>query len=475
MADTGLEGAVELALLALDDAEDLVPALREVRERRGHGLDHNLRGRAQERLRPAEQASVADRATHDPAEHVAAALVRRQHAVRHQECDRPAVVRDDLVAEAFGLEAFRVVAQQLAHAGMDRGEQVRVVVAGNALDDARDPLETHPGVHARGGQRRQAPVGLELELHEHEVPDLEPPRAMLGMVGHAPRALGEVGASIVVELRARAARAHVGHPPPVLLVAGGKVAPADEALRGQADLVLPDGVRHVVRRIDGCGEPIARDLELDREELPGPVDRLALEVVPEAPVAEHLEQRVVARSPPDLLEVVVLPRDPEAALVVHGPDVVTLLHPGERVLELDHARVGEQQRLVAGRHEAGAGHDGVASLGEERDEAAADLRGGQVRDDAVGRGWSGHHRNGSEREGRRPHEAASPCEVSPRGTRRPSPRTAGPAGVSERAPPRSTDCDQGSASGPVASMPAAPEQGPAGLRRTGPPPRRTPW
>ena len=52
--------------------------------------------------------------------------------------------------------------------------------------------------------------------------------------------------------------------------------------------------------------------------LPRPVDRVALEVVAEAPVAEHLEQGVVPRRPADLLEVVVLAGHPEAALDVHG-------------------------------------------------------------------------------------------------------------------------------------------------------------
>ena len=59
------------------------------------------------------------------------------------------------------------------------------------------------------------------------------------------------------------------------------------------------------------------------QELPRPVDRLALEVVAEAPVAEHLEERVVTWRAPDLLEVVVLAGDPQAAL------------------DIDRARVGD--------------------------------------------------------------------------------------------------------------------------------------
>ena len=186
------------------------------------------------------------------------------------------------------------------------------------------------------GSGVEAAVRVELELHEHEVPDLEPARAVLAVVGHALRALGEVGAAVVVELRARAARPDVAHPPPVLLVAGREVAPAHEALRRQADLVLPHRVGQVVGRVHGRGQPVRGDAEVAGQELPRPVDRLALEVVAEAPVAEHLEQRVVARGPADLLEVVVLAGDAQAALVVDGTRVVALLDARQRVLELDH-------------------------------------------------------------------------------------------------------------------------------------------
>ena len=85
-------------------------------------------------------------------------------------------------------------------------------------------------------------------------------------------------------------------------------------LRRQADLIRPDAVRLVVIGVDGRGDALAGDAELDGQELPGPVDRLALEVVAEAPVAEHLEQGLVARRAADLLEVVVLARDAQAGL-----------------------------------------------------------------------------------------------------------------------------------------------------------------
>ena len=92
---------------------------------------------------------MADGPAQDPAQDVAAALVRRQDAVGDEEVDGPRVVGDDLVAEPLRLERVRVVAEQLAHPGVDRREQVGVEVGRDLLDDAREPLEAHARVDAR--------------------------------------------------------------------------------------------------------------------------------------------------------------------------------------------------------------------------------------------------------------------------------------------------------------------------------------
>jgi hypothetical protein len=56
------------------------------------------------------------------------------------------------------------------------------------------------------------------------------------------------------------------------------------------------------------------DLQLTGDELPREADRVALEVVAEREVAEHFEERVVARGVPDLLEIVVLAAGPHTLL-----------------------------------------------------------------------------------------------------------------------------------------------------------------
>jgi hypothetical protein len=89
------------------------------------------------------------------------------------------------------------------------------------------------------------------------------------------------------------------------------------------------------------------------------------------------------RRPADLLEVVVLARHAQTALVVDGPRIAARLRSREHVLELDHARVREQQRLVPGRHEAGTRDHGMATFGEELEEAPPDLRGWQRADPGI--------------------------------------------------------------------------------------------
>src|SRR4051794_21938678 len=325
------------------------------------------------------------------AQHIATALVRGQYVVADEERHGPGMIGDHLIAEPLTLESVGVVPHQLAHAGVDRREQVRVVVGGDLLKDAREALEAHPGVDARERQRHPAVRQL-VELHEHEIPDLEPARAVLAVVGDAVRAFGQVRAAIEMYLAARPARPCLGHPPEVRVVAVVDVAPARHPLGWQADLVGPDVPGEFVVRVRRRGEALARDTEVARQELPRPVDRLALEVVAEAPIAEHLEEGVVPRRPSDLLEIVVLAGDAQAALVVDGAGVRARLRTDEDVLELDHPRIREEERGVARRDEARTGDGRVPALGEELDEPATDLGGGQRDDPRVWGLDGGRHR-----------------------------------------------------------------------------------
>ena len=72
------------------------------------------------------------------------------------------------------------------------------------------------------------------------------------------------------------------------------------------------------------------------------MDRLALEIISEGEIPQHLEEGVVARGVADVLEIVVLAPGAHAALSGSGAQVVALFPAEKEVLELHHAGVGEQ-------------------------------------------------------------------------------------------------------------------------------------
>ena len=257
-------------------------------------------------------------------------------------------------------------------------EQVDLVVRMHVLQDGGEALEAHARIHARRGQRLDRTIRLHVELHEHVVPDLDVAVAVL--VGRARRAAGNVRAVVVEDLRARAARAGVGHHPEVVRRVLGAlvVADAHDALRRQADLFRPDVVGLVVVDVDG-GPQLLRRQAIDRgEQLPAPLDRIALEVVAEAPVAQHLEERVVSRRVAHVLQIVVLAARAQARLHGCRTHVGPLVGAQEHVLELHHARVGEHQRWVVDGHQRTGRDHRMPPVLEEVQEGLADVGNGEL-------------------------------------------------------------------------------------------------
>ena len=113
---------------------------------------------------------------------------------------------------------------------------------------------------------------------------------------------------------------------------------------------MPDIECFVVVEVNGDGQPAGLDLEHAGEELPGPVDRLALEVVTEAEVAQHLEEGHVPRRLAHVLDVA----GAYALLASCGAFEAWFAQPHELALELIHAgRREEHRRVVGNEHVAG--------------------------------------------------------------------------------------------------------------------------
>jgi hypothetical protein len=247
-----------------------------------------------------------------------------------------------------------------------RPEQVDLEDAVDALEHAGDPLQPHAGVDRRPRQVDALAAGQLLVLHEDEVPELEEPVAIL--VRTAGRTAGDRLALVDEDLRARPARAGVAHLPEV--VAGRD---ADDPLIRQPGDLLPQIEGVIVLMKDGDPKLLLRQAEFLRRQPPGELDRMFLEVIAEREVAEHLEEREMARGVADIIEIVVLAAGTHALLRGDGARERRRGAAGEIVLELDHAGVGEHQRRVVPRHKRTGRHERMALLLEIAEKMRPDV------------------------------------------------------------------------------------------------------
>ncbi len=357
-----VERLAERLFFFQDDRGDALRVLLQLGEEAAHVLDHRGDEPGEEAgLRTEHLPPVAHGPTQDAAQHVPAPLVARHRPVGDRERQRADVVRDHAVGRVdvadVGLAELAAVpvrgGGRLLDRREDRREDVAVVVAALALQDAREAFEPHAGVDVLGRQDFQRAVGLAVELDKHVVPDLDHVRVRLvHQLRHHPRREAHHHLPIDMDLRARAARPRVAHLPEVVLHVAG-----DDPLGGQ--VLQPQLLRFEIRLQPRFFVPaevrrvqrILRQLVHARQQFPRPRDRFGFKIITEGPVAEHLEERVVVRVPPDIVEVVVLAAGSDALLAVDRP-----LEPVERAarlglpqkerLELVHPRVGEEQRRV---------------------------------------------------------------------------------------------------------------------------------
>ena len=267
------------------------------------------------------------------------------------------------------------LAGQFLGGGDDVVEQVHVVVGEDPLQHRGNALEPHAGVHMPGRQVVEGSFGVAVVLDEDEVPELDVAGAVAvdgTDVAGIVRVVAGFGTPVQVDLAARTAGAGVAHLPEVVLLVE-TLHPA----RGQAADAAPQPLGLVVVAEYGGVELVLGESPFLREKLPGPCDGLFLVVVAEGPVPQHLEEGVVVGVPAHRFQVVVLAADAQALLGTGGALERGPLDSKEDVLELDHARVGEQQGRVLLRHQRRALHHRVGLVLEEVEEAVANLFSGR--------------------------------------------------------------------------------------------------
>ena len=369
--DALVEGAVEGFFFDADDVGDHRAAGADFREDVAHRLGEHADELMEEAVLQAERAAVADRAAQDAAEDVVTVGVAGLDAVGDRKGERTDVVGDDaeghvvllllrVADRAGGGQGGAVfLAREFLEAAEERGEDVALVVGDHArevleilraLHDAGDAFEAHARVDVAGRERAEGAVGVGVELDEDQVPDFH----AAGIAAVDERTLRvALGREVDVEFGARAAGAGLAHHPEIIfLIPVHDVDLGVEA--GRAELLGPDVPGFLVELgrvalgfiglVDRGVEAVLREFPDFGDQFPGVVDGLALEVVAEGPVAQHLEERVVVGVQADVFEVVMLTARADALLGVGGTagGVRALRLAEEDRDELVHPGVGEE-------------------------------------------------------------------------------------------------------------------------------------
>ena len=247
------------------------------------------------------------------------------------------------------------------------GEDVGVIVACLSLEGHAQPLESHSRVDILVRKRLKMPVCLAVELHEDKVPDFY--HKVVALVDKlASRYLFPllVAPEVDMDFAAWAAWTGVAHFPEIVM----PVAEENPVLR---EIFLPFhegfGIHFsVVCRIpfEYCRiEPVLVNPVNLCQKFPGPCYGFFLEIVPEAPVAEHFKHGVVVRIMPHFFEVIMFPADSQTFLTVSNSLVFRCAVAEKPVLELVHAGIGEHQcRIVF--HDHGCRRDNCVPLGCEK-------------------------------------------------------------------------------------------------------------
>ena len=177
--------------------------------------------------------------------------------------------------------------------------------------------------------------GTPLELHEDVVPDFDIVWivAVDALCGH----LREVFAEVDGDLRTRATRTSVGHDPEIVFFAEAQDAIGRGARFDPHCGCVFVGGDLLVALIDREPEALDRQFKDFGQKLPRHWDGFGFEVITERKVAQHFEERMMARGWTDFFEVVVFARDAQTLLCGGGTGVWALFEAKEGVFELHHS------------------------------------------------------------------------------------------------------------------------------------------
>ena len=354
-AQPALDRLEEALLLRLHVVVDGLRLLDQLRDRRRPLREVTMRvsGVSVGSRRPSSQA-CRTAATENAPHHVALPFVAGIAAVGQEEADRARMIGQHPIggaAPVLGRTAGPPAAPPASSSGRKRSvwklESSPCMIA--AMRSRPAPVSTEglgSGVSVPSAERSYC-MKTRFQISRKRPPSASSSNSSLPMISGVPP-FARLPFEIDVDLGARTARTGVAHLPEVVLVAQ-----TVDAVVGKPGDLAPERPGLGVRMMHRDPQPLRVDPQIPGtgHELPREGDRIALEVVAEREVAQHLEEGVMPCGVAHLLEVVVLAAGPHALLVGGRASVVTMLLSQEGALELHHAGIGEQQRRIVGRDE----------------------------------------------------------------------------------------------------------------------------
>ena len=158
---------------------------------------------------------------------------------------------------------------------VDEGvDQVAIVIGFHTLHDGGDPFQTHAGIDVGRRQGVVVAVFVLVKLGEDQVPDLQVAVAVATGLAVGPAAT-LVGAQIDVDFGTGTAGSDADLPEIVLF------AQAHNALRRQANFLVPNIPGLLVLFIHRDPQPVGIQFQLLQQEFPGPGNGLFFKVIPE--------------------------------------------------------------------------------------------------------------------------------------------------------------------------------------------------
>jgi hypothetical protein len=201
-------------------------------------------------------------------------------------------------------------------------------------------FKSHACIYVGMSKRGVCTRTVTVELCEYKVPEFHKSVAVAtGLtVG---RTAAVLDSAVEVDLGARTAGTRAVLPEVI------SFAKTNNALCGNADLVVPNVEGFVILLVDRGPEKLCGDLESYGKELPSPLDSLLLEVVAEGEVTEHFKECAVTRGVTNALKV----GGTNALLAGSYTVAGRLFLTGEELLHRCHTRVDKKERFVVMRNE----------------------------------------------------------------------------------------------------------------------------